>query len=97
VRFSWDSRKSEANLAERGFDFEFATLIFDRFTLERLDGRRDYGESRVLAVGVAQGIHLTVAYTDRFVAGQDMERRIISARRGNRRERKAYSEAIAGR
>jgi hypothetical protein len=50
----WDSRKSEANLAERGFDFEFATLIFERPTLERLDGRRDYGESRVLAVGVAQ-------------------------------------------
>jgi uncharacterized DUF497 family protein len=97
VRFSWDSRKSEANLAERGFDFEFATLIFERPTLERLDGRRDYGESRVLAVGVAQGIYLTVAYTDRFVPGQDIERRIISARRSNRRERKAYSEASAGR
>ena len=97
MRFSWNSRKSEANLAERGFDFEFATLIFDRPTLERLDDRRDYGESRVVAVGVAQGIHLTVAYTDRFVAGQDIERRIISARRSNRRERKAYNEAVAGR
>jgi uncharacterized protein len=97
VRFSWDSRKSEANLVERGFDFEFATLIFEHPTLERLDGRRDYGESRILAVGVAQGIHLTVAYTDRDVLDQDIERRIISARRSNRRERKAYSEAIAGR
>jgi hypothetical protein len=89
--------KSEANLADRGFDFEFATLIFERPTLERLDGRRDYGESRVLAVGVAQDIHLTVAYTDRLVPGQDIERRIISARLRGRRERKAYSEAIAGR
>jgi uncharacterized DUF497 family protein len=97
VRFSWDSRKSEANLAERGFDFEFATLIFEEPTLERIDGRRDYGESRVLAIGVAQGIHLTVAYTDRDVLDHDIERRIISARRSNRRERKAYSEAIAGR
>ena len=97
MRFSWDSRKSEANLVERGFDFEFATLIFEHPTLERLDGRRDYGESRILAVGVAQGIHLTVAYTDRDVPDQDIERRIISARRSNRRERKAYSEAIAGR
>ena len=26
--FSWDERKSAANLAERGFDFEFASLIF---------------------------------------------------------------------
>ena len=97
MRFSWDSRKSEANLVERGFDFEFATLIFEHPTLERLDGRRDYGESRILAVGVAQGIHLTVAYTDRHLLDQDIERRIISARRSNRRERKAYSEAIAGR
>ena len=97
MRFSWDSRKSEANLVERGFDFEFATLIFEHPTLQRLDGRRDYGESRILAVGVAQGIHLTVAYTDRHALDQDIERRIISARRSNRRERKAYSEAIAGR
>jgi len=26
--FSWDERKNAANLAERGFDFEFASLIF---------------------------------------------------------------------
>ena len=27
--FSWDERKSAANLAERGFDFQCASLIFD--------------------------------------------------------------------
>jgi uncharacterized DUF497 family protein len=32
LRFSWDARKSEANLAERGFDFEFAALIFANTT-----------------------------------------------------------------
>ena len=95
--FSWDSRKSEGNLVERGFDFEFATLISEHPTLEQLDGRRDYGERRILAVGIAEGIHLTVAYTDRHAPGQDIERRIISARRSNRRERKAYNEAVAGR
>ena len=95
--FSWDSRKSEGNLVERGFDFEFATLISEHPTLEQLDGRRDYGERRILAVGIAEGIHLTVAYTDRQAPGQDIERRIISARRSNRRERKAYNEAVAGR
>ena len=26
--FSWDERKSASNLAERGFDFEFASLVF---------------------------------------------------------------------
>ena len=58
-------KKSEANLAARGFDFEFAALIFERVTLERTNDRRDYGERRVLAIGLAQGLHLTVAYTDR--------------------------------
>jgi uncharacterized protein len=95
VHFSWDPKKSEANLAVRGFDFEFAALIFERVTLERTDDRRDYGERRVLAIGLAQGLHLTVAYTDRGEPGGEIERRIISARRSNRRERKAYREAIA--
>ena len=28
MRFTWDPEKSDANLAARGFDFDFATLIF---------------------------------------------------------------------
>lgn len=87
----WDPAKSEANLSERGFDFEFATLIFDGPTLERLDNRQDYGESRIIAIGIADGIPLTVVYTDR-AEGVDVIRRIISARVSNRRERKAYRE-----
>ncbi len=95
MRFSWDPKKSEANLTVRGFDFEFASLIFEGPTLERPDDRKDYGEARVLAIGLAQRLHLTVAYTDRHAPDREIERRIISARRSNRRERKAYSEAVA--
>jgi hypothetical protein len=93
VRFGWDVRKSARNLRERGFDFEFATLIFDGPTLERPDTRRDYGEQRVIAIGLAQGFALTVAYTDRAEAGA-VVRRIISARLSNRRERQAYFQAL---
>jgi uncharacterized DUF497 family protein len=93
VRFEWDEAKSEANLAERGFDFEFASLIFDAATLEVEDRRKDYGERRVVAIGVADGVHLTVVYTDRQdVSGQVM-RRIISARRSSRHERTIYQKA----
>jgi hypothetical protein len=94
VRFTWDPVKSDANLEERGFDFAFATLIFGGPTLEREDSRKDYGERRMVSTGLAQGIALTLVYTDRAVAGGETERRIISARRSNRRERKAYEEAI---
>jgi uncharacterized DUF497 family protein len=94
VRFAWDARKSDRNLRERGFDFEFATQIFDSPTLERTDSRRDYGEQRVIALGQAQGIPLTVVYTDRAGAGGEVNRRIISARKSDRREREAYKKAI---
>ena len=87
--FDWDPAKSDVNLEERGFDFEFATLIFDGPTLERHDTRKNYGETRIIAIGVADDVHLTVVYTDRSI-GESKVRRIISARRSNQREREAY-------
>lgn len=95
-RYACDANKSARNLASRGFDFEFAALVFDGFTLERTDLRWDYGERRMVAIGNAQGFILTVVYTDRFEATQALERRIISARRSNRNEREAYQQAIEG-
>jgi len=96
VRFEWDARKSDRNLRVRGFDFEFATQVFDGPTLERQDTRRDYGERRVIAIGRADGITLTLVYTDRAEAGEQV-RRIISARVGSRSERQAYDQAVQGR
>ena len=92
--FSWDHRKSEANLRERGFDFGFATSIFTGPTLEREDTRRDYGERRMIAIGTADGIPLVVLYTDRAAAGGMIERRVISARRASKKERGAYEAAV---
>jgi uncharacterized DUF497 family protein len=77
----------------RGFDFEFAALIFNGPTLEREDTRRDYGESRVVAIGFAAGLQLTVVYTDRWIWVEEFERRIISARLSDRGERRVYAEA----
>jgi uncharacterized protein len=94
VRFAWDRRKSTENLRVRGFDFEFASLVFEGPTLERQDARRDYGEKRIVAIGLAQGIAITVVYTDRVEAGV-VVRRIISARMSDRRERQAYFQALA--
>ncbi len=90
MEFSWDTAKSEENFRERGFDFAFASLVFAGPTLEREDTRQEYGEKRVVAIGLAQGIELTIVYTDRPRAAGAIELRIISARRSNRHERKAY-------
>lgn len=93
MRFEWDSTKSARNYRERGFDFGAAAQIFAGFTLERPDTRLDYGETRVLAIGQVAGIALTVVYTDRRTRTGVLVRRIISARRSNRNERKRLAAA----
>jgi len=94
VGFSWDPRKSDRNLRDRGFDFEFATLIFEGPTVEAEDRRQDYGERRVIAIGVAEDIALTVVYTDRISRDGETLRRIISAHKANRRQRSIYQQAM---
>ncbi len=90
--FEWDDAKSSANLAARGLDFAYARRVFEGRCLEREDRRRSYGESRIVAIGVVDGLHLTVVYTDRVPAEGQTVRRIISARRSSRRERQAYAQ-----
>ena len=94
MTFDWDPAKSDRNLAQRGFDFEFATQLFAMTYVEFDDTRRDYGERRVVALGVADGIPLTVIFTDRVVADGAIVRRIISARVSHRKERRRYAKAI---
>jgi len=93
VWFTWDPDKSDRNLAARGFDFEFASRMFDGVTLERQDDRREYGELRVVAVGKITDVSITLVYTDRSIAAGWIERRIISARVSSRKERTAYGKA----
>ena len=95
MRFSWDPRKSGENLAVRGFDFAFAARIFEGPVLVRVDTRQDYGEPRLVAIGEAGGVVLTVVYTDRPLPGGAV-RRIISARRSNIRERQAFQSSREG-
>lgn len=56
MHFEWDQEKSARNLQARELDFAFATLVFDGPLLERLDSRQDYGEDRIIAVGIAQNV-----------------------------------------
>lgn len=91
MAFEWDDAKNAANIAKHGIDFEDAIRIFEGPVLEKADDRRNYGEIRLIAFGVAEGRELAVVYTMR--GGRC---RIISARRAHSRERKAYREAHSG-
>ena len=86
MRYAWDPKKNQRNIARHGLAFEDAVGIFEGPTLEKVDDRFEYDEIRVYAVGVVNGIEITVIYTD--VART--ERRIISAWRAERHEREAY-------
>jgi uncharacterized DUF497 family protein len=79
-------KKNRRNIAHHGIAFEDAVRIFEGPTLERVDDRFEYGEIRVYAIGVVNGIEITVIYTD----VSRTERRIISAWRAERHEREAY-------
>jgi len=85
MQFEWDERKRRATLAERGIDFVDVQRMFRGRVEEREDTRRDYGERRFVVVGELDGDIISVVYTWRGGT-----RRLISARRATRRERKEY-------
>jgi hypothetical protein len=90
--FEWDALKSARNARERRLPFEIAMALFDHPTLEIPGRRRDYGENRVKAIGMVRDTILTCVFTDR---GDN--RRIISLRAANGKERHAYRQAYPSR
>ena len=91
MRYTWDAKKNRSNIQRHKIAFEDAQRIFDGPTVERVDNRFDYGEEiRVYAIGLVNGLEITVIYTDR---GDD-ERRIISAWRSEPHERRTYWKNI---
>jgi uncharacterized DUF497 family protein len=89
MAFEWDERKRETNLVKHGVDFIDVTSLFDGETIETVDDRKDYGEARLNCMGEIEGRLYVVTYVWRGAA-----RRIISARRANARERKAYHARV---
>ena len=90
VKFEWDDAKNDTNMRKHGIGFEQAQLIFDGPTLDVVDDRQDYGETRIVSLGLLEGVVvLSVAHTDR-----EGRIRLISARKASRKERTIYHGAI---
>lgn len=88
--FEWDAKKETENIHKHGVDFATASRIWDEPILEGEDERRDYGETRILAFGTVDGRLMSVLYTWRGA-----NRRIISARKVNRREQRRFEAKIS--
>ena len=56
MTFEWDDAKNEANVRKHGIKFEQAQSIFDGPTLDVVDGRHDYGETRIVSLGLLEGV-----------------------------------------
>ncbi len=84
--FDWDDAKARSNLAKHGVPFPYATRVFldpDRADLDA--SRSDDNETGRKAVGLIEGKLYVVVYAERDGRG-----RIISARRANVTEQRAY-------
>src|SRR3972149_3429852 len=90
--YTWDEEKAARNLRVHGIAFEDAAEIFDGPTLERLDDRFDYAETRWYAIGLVEGRQITVIYTD----VDEKTRRIISAWKAEKHEQKALFDHLEG-
>ncbi len=88
--FEWDENKRQANIEKHGIDFADIRPIFSHPIVEFTDNRRDYGEIRTILLGQIKGRVLYVVYTQRGSI-----KRIISARKANKREQRKYYESIS--
>ena len=85
MRIEFDPAKDATNRAKHGVSL-MQTLALDwESALARVDDRRDYGETRMLAFVEHGGTLYHVVFVERGPA-----KRIISLRRANRREVKKY-------
>jgi uncharacterized DUF497 family protein len=90
MRFEWHEAKSKANLAARGFDFEFASTVFADPLVRYEPARIIAGELRFSAIGKAGRFLLFVVFTVRSYENETIYR-IISARQAHKKERGRYS------
>ena len=89
MSITFDPAKREATLANRGLDFADADEVFAGLTVQFPDERRDYGEGRIITVGLLGGRMVVVIWTQR---GDD--RHVISMRKANDREQRRYAHKL---
>jgi uncharacterized protein len=89
VAVVWDEGKLESNIGKHGVGFAEATLVLeDPAAITVVDDESDALEQRFVTLGAdAAGRILVVVYTWR-----DEDIRLISARRAEPHERKAYEK-----
>ena len=87
MKITCDPIKRMKTIRDRQLDFMDASLIFDGEIYEFQDTRKDYGETRMVAIGYLTGRMVVVGYVQR-----GMTQHVFSMRKANEREIKKYQE-----
>lgn len=92
MHFEWDENKNKENIKKHGVSFQDAQEVFDDpFHLSLLDKRFDYFDERWITIGITKGQQIVVVghlyYFDE--RGEEIVR-IITARKGTKKERENY-------
>ena len=91
MKIEWDEAKRRSNLQKHGIDFADVAPLFDNDHIIIEDDRFEYGEVRLIALGLLIGRLIVVVYVER---GTDTIR-LISARKASNYEEKQYFSQIA--
>jgi len=89
MKFTWDERKRKKTLDLRGLDFADAKKVFEGATFTFEDDRFDYGERRLVTVGLLDADVVVIVHTE-----TEKEIRIISMRKGDKDEQEIYFENV---
>jgi uncharacterized protein len=91
VKITFDPRKREWTLRERGLDFAEAAEVFAGRHTVLADERSDYGEIRLVSAGHLRGRMIVIVWTPRGDA-----RHVISMRYCHEKEEKRWLEHLGG-
>lgn len=90
MRITYDPAKNERNIRVRSLPFDRAADFDFELALVTVDARKDYGETRYVALGnLDRRLHVLC-----FTIAPD-EMRVISFRKANAREVRRYDKAKA--
>jgi uncharacterized DUF497 family protein len=89
MKITFDPAKRDATLRNRNLAFTDAVKVFAGPVINIPDVRRDYGELRVITVGMLGSRMVIVVWTQRGGA-----RHVISMRKANDREKARYRQRL---
>ena len=87
MKFEWDDNKNNKNIEKHGIDFSDATEAFKNPIIEKVDDRKDYGETRWIALAYLVKFVVVIVYTIRKGVY-----RLISVRKAKSKETAYYHE-----